>query len=75
MSVWGFSLGGYGSLGSRAALARGRIRESSGRLGIHPGGACGGGGHVEGGGGDLLGMAGLSLGAQNGGVDNYPRAF
>ena len=65
--MWGF---GFGGLGSRAALARGRSWGSSGgHLGICLGGACGSGRHVQGRGCNLLGMVGFSLDAQNGGVD------
>ena len=58
---WGF---GPENLGSGA---RGRFRGSGGCLGIRPGSACGGGGrrYVESGGGELLGVVGLSLDAQN----------
>ena len=50
-------------------LARGRLQWSSGgHLGICPGGACSSRRHVQGG-GDLLGMVGFSLDAQNGGVN------
>ena len=44
--------------------------ESSSRLGIRPRGrACGRRCHVESGGGNFLGMVGLSLDAQNSGID------
>ena len=60
-----------GNLGSGA---QGRFWDSGGCSGIRPGGACsggngGGGRHVVSGGGNLLGVVGLSLDAQNSGLD------